>query len=308
MLPPTFSVIVPSYNRAEMLREALASLGAQTLQPAQVLVVDDGSTDHTTDVVAAASPKPSLLSQSNRGPGAARNRGLRDAVGEYVVFLDSDDVLLPWALETYADAICHHGRPAVMVARSLDFSHVSELVGARLEPTRTRFYPDYYAASREPMWHGASVIVVRTDAARAVGGFTSEFVNAEDSDLMMRLGTQPGLVILAQPLTVGYRRHDQSAIADIERTARGVGRMLECESRGDYPGGQARRTERRRILARHTRPCTLACMKAGGMGHAWRMFRRTLWWNLQLGHARYLLGFPAMAVIAILQRRFPQPR
>jgi glycosyltransferase involved in cell wall biosynthesis len=300
----TFSVIIPTYNRSELLRDALASLEAQSVPASQVIVVDDGSADDTPHVVAQAARPPVFLHQSRLGPGAARNRGLAEVSGEYVVFLDSDDVLLPWALETYAQTVLEHGRPAIIIASAAPFRLASELARVVREPSNANVFPDYYAASSLTMWHGASVIVARTDALRAVGGFTDEWVNAEDSDLMMRLGVSPGLVFLDTPRTVGYRLHADSAVANIERTARGVTRLVRCETTRDYPGGALRRLERRRILTRHSRACSLACIKAGRFRDACWLYGQTLMWNLRLGHLRYVIGFPFVALAKCFQLFF----
>ena len=97
---PTVSVIIPTYNRAEMLRLAVESVFAQTYRPVQVIVVDDGSTDDTVQTLSSLQRDGSatnceliVLRQENRGVSAARNAGIRAATGEFVLFLDSDDSL-----------------------------------------------------------------------------------------------------------------------------------------------------------------------------------------------------------------------
>lgn len=98
----TVSVIVPAYNYARFLPEALESVRAQTYPDWECIVVDDGSTDETASVLRAAATNDSrvrYVSQTNRGPSAARNRGIAEATGEYLQFLDADDVLPPAKLE-----------------------------------------------------------------------------------------------------------------------------------------------------------------------------------------------------------------
>ena len=90
------SVVVPLFNKERWVRRALDSIAAQTFGDFEVIVVDDGSTDKSAAVVAEyADPRFRLIRQTNAGPGAARNRGLREAVAEYVAFLDADDEWLP---------------------------------------------------------------------------------------------------------------------------------------------------------------------------------------------------------------------
>jgi len=99
MIGNLVSTVIPVFNRGAMLREAVASVLAQTWRPIEIIIVDDGSTDDTAAVaagLAAAHPEiVRVLHQSNAGPGVARQRGLEDSRGEFVQFLDSDDLLLP---------------------------------------------------------------------------------------------------------------------------------------------------------------------------------------------------------------------
>ena len=99
---PLVSVILPTYNRADTIRRAIESVRNQTLQDWELLVVDDGSTDDTADVIAAryaGEPRLKLIRQENQGVSAARNTGLRASSGKYLAFIDSDDEFLPHHLE-----------------------------------------------------------------------------------------------------------------------------------------------------------------------------------------------------------------
>src|SRR3712207_3515162 len=96
---PLVSVIIPCYNQAHYLGETIESVLNQTHQNLEIVVVDDGSTDNTAEV-ASSYPQVKLLQQENQGrPAVGRNNGFRASSGEYIVFLDSDDRLVPDALE-----------------------------------------------------------------------------------------------------------------------------------------------------------------------------------------------------------------
>src|SRR3712207_1908731 len=99
VVPPLVSVVIPCYNQAHFLGEAIESVLAQSYPNVEIIVVDDGSTDATSEV-ARSYPKVRLVRQENQGLSGARNAGLARSEGEYVVFLDADDRLLPEALET----------------------------------------------------------------------------------------------------------------------------------------------------------------------------------------------------------------
>ena len=97
----TVSVIIPAYNRAGVIRRAIESICAQTFHDMEIIVVDDGSADNTGDAVQSIPDARirCIRCETNRGPSAARNEGLRAARGKYVAFLDSDDEWLPWKIE-----------------------------------------------------------------------------------------------------------------------------------------------------------------------------------------------------------------
>ncbi|MEK7790803.1 MAG: glycosyltransferase family 2 protein [Deltaproteobacteria bacterium] len=102
---PGVSVIIPTYNRAAYLKEAIESVLRQTYPPSQLIVVDDGSTDETPTVLSFYKERIKCLYQKNRERGAARNLGIRSSHGEYVAFLDSDDLWLPDHLKMCVSAL-----------------------------------------------------------------------------------------------------------------------------------------------------------------------------------------------------------
>jgi len=97
--PPLVSVIIPTFNSARWLRDTIESVLAQTHRPLEVIIGDNGSTDGTREIAASYGSRLTLVHAHERGPGAARNAGLDAARGEYVQFVDSDDLLEPWKIE-----------------------------------------------------------------------------------------------------------------------------------------------------------------------------------------------------------------
>ena len=118
-----FSVIIPTFNRRRLLQYALESVLRQTFTDYEVLVVDDGSTDETKEYLATLGDRVRVFTQSNQGPGAARNLAIKHANGHYLAFLDSDDLWFPWSLETYASAIRNSGEPAFIAGKPFRFRH-----------------------------------------------------------------------------------------------------------------------------------------------------------------------------------------
>src|SRR5271166_980113 len=135
---PKFSVVIPTYNRLDFLKQALSSIWAQTFTDYEVIVVDDGSTDRTREWLVMQGEQVLAITQTNRGPGAARNFGARHASGTYLAFLDSDDLWFPWTLEAYWDVIhdCHE--PSFVAGRPYVFSDKHEVAKAVCSGVRTK--------------------------------------------------------------------------------------------------------------------------------------------------------------------------
>lgn len=105
---PLISVIIPTYQHATSLPGCLESLFAQTYRPIEIIVVDDGSTDNTQDVLARYAERITIVKQENEGANPARNRGLKEAKGEYVIFCDADVKMTPKMLEKMFEALQRH--------------------------------------------------------------------------------------------------------------------------------------------------------------------------------------------------------
>src|SRR5574337_278681 len=100
-----FSIVIPTYNRVDLLARTLDSVWRQLFTDFEVVVVDDGSSDGTQAYLRSLGDRIRVVQQANSGPGAARNAGIRTARGKYVALLDSDDLWLPWTLSIFAQVI-----------------------------------------------------------------------------------------------------------------------------------------------------------------------------------------------------------
>jgi glycosyltransferase involved in cell wall biosynthesis len=292
---PVFSVVIPTYNRAGLLAETLASLWQQRFTDFDVIVVDDGSSDDTAALLRAHEPRLRWYRQDHLGPGAARNLGAQHARGEYLAFLDSDDLWFPWTLEVYARAIAEASRPSLMIGSSADFTAAKDFAGVVETPLSVSTFTDYFAADDAWRCWGAGYSVIRRDVFAAAGGFSDRLPVSEDADLVMRLGTAPGCAHVTSPRTLGYRIHPDSAMANLDQTLSGARHLLDTELAGGYPGGDRRAPARRQILSRHLRSVMLAALRKGRHHDAWRMYAATFGWHVRLGRWRFLLVFPFMA-------------
>lgn len=216
-MAPLVSVVIPTYNHARYVCEALESVFAQTCQDYEVIVINDGSPDNTAAVLRpwAESGKIRYLEQLNAGQGAARNRGLSEARGEFVAFLDDDDVWPADKLAWQIASLREHPN-WVMVAGS--DGHV-ESDGSRREPD---------AASGAVSLHTVDTIfehnrlgspgqvLIRRSTLDAVGGFDPAIWGCDDLDLWLRLAAR-GPVALVEKNALYYRRHATNASHAAER-------------------------------------------------------------------------------------------
>lgn len=290
-----FSVVIPTHERVGLLSRTLETVFTQRFADYEAIVVDDGSTDGTQGYLATLGARVRALRQDNAGPGAARNAGIAQARGEYVAFLDSDDLWFPWTLEALATLIAVHGRPAIVAARAAEFRAEAELASIREEPPRGDHFPDFLAASAQPLSVGSGMATIRRDLLSSQG-FATRPMNCEDHDLLLRLGTARGFVAVRAPTVLAYRRHSQGVTAGLHRTVAGSRYLVAQERAGAYPGGAARTRERREFISRHVRPVSIECLRRHAAAEAWSLYRSTLRWNFALGRWRYLAGFPAMAL------------
>ncbi len=293
---PLFSIVTPTFNRLDFLREALGSIWAQRFKDYEVIIVDDGSTDGTADFLASLGSRVRVLRQANAGPGAARNLALRHATGEYIAFLDSDDLWLPWTLAVYHEAIERHVKPSFITGKFHRFRKRDELVGTAERPLETKWRSDYLATEESPHWYGISSFVMKRDLVQAAGGFTDLSINGEDADLALRLGDAPGFVEVLDPVTYGYREHGGNVRYQVAKSAEGALFQLGQEEQGCYPGGASRALERWRVMSPLLRACSVACLRQGLRDQAWQMYKRTLRWNLALHRWKYLVAFPLLAL------------
>ncbi|HEV2837338.1 MAG TPA: glycosyltransferase family A protein [Pyrinomonadaceae bacterium] len=288
---PTFSVIIPAYNRSSYLRQTLESVWRQTFNDYEIIVVDDGSTDDTLTYLSEISDKVTVIRQPNCGPGTARNKGAENARGAYLAFLDSDDLWFPWTLETVSELIVRHDSPSLIAAKLFGFTNPSEFNSLKPAKTSVQVFSDYLASSDRDCFVGAGMMFVRRDKFVEAGGFSSRHINLEDHDLVLRLGTAKGFVRIDEPPTLGWRRHDDSATDHFRRSFEGCRHLIANEQHGVYPGGKKRRVARRKIITRHIRPWALTFARTGEWRPAWSLYSSTFVWNLSLNRWRFLMGF-----------------
>jgi glycosyltransferase involved in cell wall biosynthesis len=209
------SAVIATYNRADLVQQAIRSALEQRVPggEVEVIVVDDASTDKTPDVVAAFGPAVRFVRQSaNQREGAARNAGVRVASGVYCAFLDSDDFWLPGKLAGDVARFQAADRPALVYSRALNVGPAGEQLGVRHLPNPQGDV--FWALAREAFMPMSSV-AVRTDALRACGGFREDraLSGTADWELWMRLAARWPVGFVEQTATC-IRVHAERMLAD----------------------------------------------------------------------------------------------
>jgi glycosyltransferase involved in cell wall biosynthesis len=207
-------VVVPAYNAARTAGQAISSALGQTLSDLEVIVVDDGSTDSTSNVVdTLTDPRVRLISQANAGAGAARNAGIEAARGRWVAFLDADDLWLPTKLETQLDVV--RASPGAMAAQSSVYfvdDHLRFLSVERCSRSHDGLL-DVLRFKNTPA--APSTLVADRGLLAEIGGFDDSLVILEDWDLMIKLARYGKLVSVEEPLAL-YRVHPGNRSRDLD--------------------------------------------------------------------------------------------
>lgn len=205
------SVVIPCYRQAHFLQDALASLRAQSHPPEQVIVVDDGSPDDVPSAVAHF-PEVELLRQNNQGLSAARNRGLAEARGTYVVFLDADDRLMPNALAVHARLLDENPDAAFAWGFNLPVDSNRDVLTS-WGATSFEGTPSY-ARLLEGNFVGAPLgVMFRRSMLDATHGFNEELRACEDVEIYLRL-TRQHPIICSHELVAEYRVHESNMSGD----------------------------------------------------------------------------------------------
>lgn len=302
---PLFSVVIPTYNREDYVGSTLDSLLAQECDDWELILVDDGSTDGTLSLLhefAAQRPeRVRVLRQDHRGCAAARNYGAREATGEYLAFLDSDDLWFPWTLRVLADQIERNDRPAMVAITLHNFSDESEVARVPESPVQAEAGEDFLRdAMRMGFALGVAHTVCRREAYLKVGGCPEINVNGTDSDVLLRMGVEPGFVRVHEPPLLAYRKHDGSVTVNPVKGHGGMQMLMQNEREGAYPGGPERKWQRIEQILIRVRAVSVRCVNAGRSDLAWSLYRSAFWWNLRMGRLRYLAAFPLLPLRAWL--------
>ncbi len=218
---PEVSVVIPTYNRREMVAEAIASVLAQRDASFELIVVDDGSTDGTTEAIERAVEDAvapiRVIQTENRGAAAARNIGVEAAQASLVAFLDSDDLWAPGKLARQLAYMRDHPEYEIAQCNELWIRN-----GRRVNPglRHLKHAGDLFIESLRTCLISPSAVIMRTDLFRNMGGFDEGMAAAEDYDLWLRILLKHEVGLLDENLATrraGHAGQLSAAVPAIDR-------------------------------------------------------------------------------------------
>lgn len=242
------SIVIPVYNREEMLTACLQSLTSALDAGVEVIVVDDGSTDGSRDAVErfrATLPDPGqlcLIAQANAGPGAARNTGVAASTRDWIVFVDSDDLWLPWSAAALSDALVAARSEVAIFFMARGFASAQPPVDWVQQPQHTTSHPGFFAM-RDAMQSliGAGYFAIRRATIDKMGGFLPKILGGEDMDLFYRLEDEGAVMAIHAPVMVAAREDNADSLTkSMKGVAQGLGLLLSRQRAGHYRSPAAR--------------------------------------------------------------------
>lgn len=207
---PLISVIIPTYNRGWIIKEAIDSVLAQDFVNFELIVVDDGSIDNTHDILNSYQNNILVLRQNNKGVSAARNRGLAAASGHFIAFLDSDDIWLPQKLSQQVDFF--HSNPDALICQTEEIWIRNNV---RVNPKKRHKKPSgmIFEPSLSLCLVSPSAVMINRNLFEEVGLFDETLPACEDYDLWLRISCRHPVHLIDTPLIIKRGGHDDQLSA-----------------------------------------------------------------------------------------------
>ncbi len=214
----TVSVIIPTFNRCDLTSRAVTSVLKQTRSPDEILIIDDGSTDGTYEKIPHQFRETRFITQEHQGVSAARNRGIREARGDWLAFLDSDDEWLPRKLEAQLRSLEE--------APSFKVCHTNEIWirrGRRVNPMKKheKHGGHIFRYCLPLCVISPSSVIVHKSVLERVGGFDESLPVCEDYDMWLRITPLYPVLYLEEALVMKYGGHQDQ----LSRSAWGMDRF-----------------------------------------------------------------------------------
>ena len=200
------SVVIPNYNYAHFLREAIDSVLAQTYSDIEIIVVDDGSSDASSEVLESYGKRVRTVFQKNQGVSAARNNGAEISRGEFIAFLDADDSWLPAKLEKQSEIFAADPELGMVHVGFVEIDEAGRELLERTNGLEGRVAEELLRFERSVILGGGSGIMVRREAFVVVGGFDLRMSTSADWDFFYRISSGYSVGFVPEVL-LKYRVH-----------------------------------------------------------------------------------------------------
>jgi len=202
---PLVSVIIPTYNRGWTLKEAVDSVLAQDFTDFELIVVDDGSTDNTQEILSSYKEDIIILQQENKGVSAARNRGIASASGQYVSFLDSDDLWLPQKLSTQIDFF--NANPDALICQTEE-KWIRDGTFVNPKKRHKKLSGDIFEQSLYLCLVSPSAVMIKRSLFENTGMFDKSLPACEDYDMWLRVSSRYPVYLINTPLIIKRGGHE----------------------------------------------------------------------------------------------------
>ncbi|MDQ3089309.1 MAG: glycosyltransferase, partial [Acidobacteriota bacterium] len=215
------SVIIPTYNYAHFIGEAIESILAQTFPLSEIIVVDDGSTDNTEQIVAKYGNKVRYIKQENSGVCAARNFGVKNSSGDFIAFFDADDICFPAKIEKQMAKFAEDAKIGLVHCGMREFDLQGNTIRYHLEGRKEGWIADEILLLMPVITASGSSIMVSREAFNAVGGFDTNLTVGEDWDFCYRVARKFKVGFVPEIL-VDYRYHGKNTHLNLMKMERSM--------------------------------------------------------------------------------------
>lgn len=211
------SVVIPCYNQGKFLFEAIQSALDQDYPDKEIIVINDGSTDNTREVATSFEDAIVYIEQANKGAASARNAGIRASKGEYIAFLDGDDICLPKRLIREAEILDQHPQVGLVASDAYLVNASGEILGLKSDVSAAPRHPQDFRWETVEYCATTSTVMARRECFDKAGYFDERFRKGGGEDWLewVRIACDFSMIYLTEPL-VGYRIHAFNVTQDLD--------------------------------------------------------------------------------------------
>ncbi|MEO6392805.1 MAG: glycosyltransferase [Pyrinomonadaceae bacterium] len=276
-MTPTVTVIIPVFNQARFVRQAVDSALAQTRVPIELIVINDGSTDETATELASyeSEPRVRVIAQENRGVAAARNAGAALAQGELLAFLDADDIWLPEKLARQVERFVREPEVGLIHTGVLEVDEAGETLSVRMDGLEGDVALDLLLFQRPVILGGGSGMLIPATIFAELGGFDERLSTSADWDLFFRVAANHRVGFVPE-IMLHYRIHGANMHGNIPAMRHD---MLLGFAKAFEKADDELKRRRRFCYGRLHLVLAGSFLTVGQRGECWKHIMKALWYH-----------------------------